>query len=87
MKFKLTEKRLIRLISCYTNVERSNIKKETRIREDLGLSSYDLACIASEIKEKYHINEEKDLLSIEGRSLTTIGDILSFLNPELFTHI
>jgi len=80
MKFKLTEKRLIRIISSYTDVERSSIRKETRIKEDLGLSSYDLVCIASEIKEKYRINEEKDLLSLEGRSLSTIEDIVAFLN-------
>ena len=80
MKLKLTEKRLIRLVSGYTDMERKKIKSDTRLKEDLGLSSYDFVCIASEIEEKYHIDNQKDLLSNEGRSLTTIGDIVSFLN-------
>lgn len=77
MKRKLTEKQLRRLISNYTDVCYHDITTDSRIKEDLGLSSFDIACIASEIEEKYNVHSS--LLSDEGYSLATVGEVLAFL--------
>jgi acyl carrier protein len=55
------------------------ITRETRILEDLGADSLDLVELIMALEEGYNII----INSEEGKSLTTIGAIVDFIEEEL----
>ncbi|NCC67689.1 MAG: acyl carrier protein [Clostridia bacterium] len=55
------------------------INRETRILEDLGADSLDLVELIMALEEGYNII----INSEEGKSLTTIGAIVDFIEEEL----
>lgn len=78
MKRKLTEKKLVRIISSYTDMDANQINSNSMLKEDLGLSSFDLVCISAEVEEKYKIKRE--LLSANAPAPRTISDIMALFD-------
>lgn len=57
------------------------ITRETRILEDLGADSLDLVELIMALEEGYNIIINSD----KGKSLTTIGAIVDFIEEEIAT--
>lgn len=70
------EEKLIELISNYQGIEKSNIKLESNLTNDLNLSSYDVVDLACQIEDEFG----KELPDDKLKELKTVGDIIKLLN-------
>lgn len=71
-----TEKKVIKLISKYTGIKRKKITSMSRVKEELGLSSFDFACLLVDFEEIFNIKIEKlDNLS----NIEYVGDIVNLI--------
>lgn len=70
------EEKLIELISNYQGIEKSNIKLESNLTNDLNLSSYDVVDLACQIEDEF----DKELPDDKLKELKTVGDIIKLLN-------
>ncbi|HHU74586.1 MAG TPA: hypothetical protein GXZ28_08220 [Clostridiales bacterium] len=69
-------KKTIKLISNFTDIKKSNIKAETKLKEELGLTSFDFASLIFEFEEVFSIKFENwDELN----KLVTIQDIVDLI--------
>lgn len=69
------EEKLIELISNYQGIEKSNIKLDSSLTNDLNLSSYDVVDLACQIEDEFGKEVPDDKL----KELKTVGDILKIL--------
>lgn len=70
------EEKLIELISNYQGIEKSNIKLDSNLTNDLNLSSYDVVDLACQIEDEFG----KELPDDKLKELKTVGDIIKLLN-------
>lgn len=70
------EEKLIELISNYQGIEKESISLDSKLINDLGLSSYDVVDLACQIEEEF----EKEIPDDKIRSLQTVRDILELLH-------
>lgn len=56
----------------------ADITLDTELRSDLGLTSFDLVSLLSEVEEKYGVQiSEEDIAS-----LITVKDLIEYINKE-----
>ncbi|MEN2777086.1 acyl carrier protein [Acetivibrio clariflavus] len=58
------------IISQFTDVDLEDIKMESDLRCDLGLTSFDLACMISSFEEEFGISRDTKIL----KKVKTVGD-------------
>lgn len=76
MKKNKVEKKVINIISRYTDVKKARIKSQSLLKEELDLSSFDLVSITVEFEKAFSITF-KDVTCFE--QLMTLGDITQFI--------
>ena len=63
------------LICNYVEVERDDIKEESRFIEDLGFNSYDFVSMLGELEEELGVTvDENDVIEIH-----TVGEAVKYL--------
>ena len=63
------------LICEYVDVNRSDIKEESRFIEDLGFNSYDFMSMVGEIEEKFDVEvEEREVVNVK-----TVKDAVEYI--------
>jgi acyl carrier protein len=71
---------LIKIIKNYTNKEEDDINRAVSLREELGLSSFDIIALSAEIEESFSINiDNMDVLS----DIETLGDLADLISANL----
>lgn len=66
---------LKKIAAEYTEQE---ITEETKLRSDLGLSSFDLVSLIADIEEKYNIKVNDEDIA----SLTTVKDLMNYIETH-----
>ena len=66
--------KLINLLLNYVEPD-DDITSETSIKEDLGMSSFDLVCLAEEIFNEFNVK----LTAENFRSCNTVGKLAAFI--------
>ncbi|MBR2315852.1 MAG: acyl carrier protein [Clostridia bacterium] len=69
---------LKRIIDEHVNVDLDSITAETKLREDLGLDSLDMASLACEVEDEFEIEIPDDAIY----SVITVGDVIKFIETE-----
>jgi len=65
-----------KVISNYTDFSEDEIKEESRLTSDLGLTSFDLVCLSISVEDNFGIKlESKDFVAIN-----TIKDLCNAIN-------
>lgn len=68
-----------KVIGClaeYLGIEEDKINKDSKLVEELGLSSFDLVNLTCEMEEKFHISiSPKDLINI--KTVCELNDLIS----------
>ncbi len=70
------EEKLIELISNYQGIEKDSISLDSKLINDLGLSSYDIVDLACQIEDEFG----KEIPDDKIRGLQTVQDIVDLLN-------
>jgi acyl carrier protein len=70
---------LVRLIVENTRVAPGEIADDKRLREDLGLDSFDLVCLASAVEDEWNIRLADDEIT----GIATIEDLRAALSTRL----
>ncbi|MDR0530664.1 MAG: acyl carrier protein [Oscillospiraceae bacterium] len=69
---------LQQLLRDYTGIPDISIDETTLLATDIGLDSYDLACMMGEAEERFDIViTDRDLLS-----MLTIGDVVNYIEAH-----
>ena len=63
------------IIDEYVSVDLDSITTETKLREDLGLDSLDMASLACEVEDEFGIEIPDDAIY----SVITVGDVIKFI--------
>lgn len=63
------------IIDEYVSVDLDSITTETKLREDLGLDSLDMASLACEVEDEFEIEIPDDAIY----SVITAGDVIKFI--------
>ncbi len=67
------------LVLQYVEIEADEIKEESRLRTDLGLTSFDIVNIAEDVSAEYSITiPDEDILTIK-----TVGDYLNYIKEKV----
>ena len=67
--------KLADIIVNYVEVNKEDIKPESRFMEDLGFNSYDFMSLVGEVEEKYDIEvEEREVVQIK-----TVKDAMDYI--------
>ena len=70
--------KLVDIISSYVEVEKDNIRPESRFMEDLGFTSYDFMSMLGEIEDEFDVEvEQADAMNI--RTVQEAADYLEKL--------
>ena len=76
MKEKNTERVLVDILKNYTNCGAEAIVRTANLREDLGLTSFDVIALSTEIEDAFSISIENiDVLA----KINTFGDLADLL--------
>ena len=67
-----------RIIAEQLNVQESEIKENTKLKEDLGADSLDLFELVMALEEKYEV----EIPSEELAELTTVGAVMEYLKNK-----
>ena len=70
--------RILSIIRQYVN-EALEIRQETNLITDLGLTSFDLACMAADFEDEFEISIE----TTEMMKIKTVGDIEACIQRHL----
>jgi acyl carrier protein len=74
------ENALIEIVKNYTDIKAETISRTTHLREDLGLSSFDLIAMSTEIEGSLSINVDNvDILA----ELDTFGDVVDLVTEKI----
>ncbi len=65
------------LLKCVPNTDTSRITMETRLKEDLGLASYDYVLIVFEIEEEFGITIPENII------FETVGDVCNYMADNI----
>jgi acyl carrier protein len=80
MKVDNVESTLVRIIANYTDREAESIHRTADLREELGLSSFDLIALSTEIEESFTINIDNiDVLA----EVDTFGYLVDLITKEV----
>ncbi|VEU82155.1 acyl carrier protein [Acholeplasma hippikon] len=66
---------VIEIISDELNLDKEQIKKESRLREDLGVDSLDVVELVMRLEETFNVSVADDA----AQKLETVGDIVDYL--------
>ena len=67
--------KLVDIICSYVEVEKDNIRPESRFMEDLGFTSYDFMSMIGELEEKYDVEvDEREVAEIR-----TVGEAVRYV--------
>ena len=70
--------KLVDIICSYVEVEKDNIRPESRFMEDLGFTSYDFMSMLGEIEDEFDVDvEQADAMNI--RTVQEAADYLEKL--------
>ena len=70
--------KLVDIICSYVEVEKDNIRPESRFMEDLGFTSYDFMSMLGEIEDEFDVEvEQADAMNI--RTVQEAADYLAKL--------
>ena len=73
--------KLVDIICSYVEVEKDNIRPESRFMEDLGFTSYDLKSMLAEIEDELDVEiEQTEAMNI--RTVQEAADYLEKLTAE-----
>ncbi|MCL2162790.1 MAG: acyl carrier protein [Oscillospiraceae bacterium] len=76
------ERGLADIIANYTEFDMKTVGRATSLREDLGLSSFDIIALVTEIEEKFSISvDDIDILS-EMKTFGEAVDLVANLHTE-----
>lgn len=68
--------RLIKIFKETTGIEDVEITKETNLKSDLGLSSFDLAQLVCAVEDEFDV----EISNREIKELKTVGDVIKHIN-------
>lgn len=63
------------ILSQFTDIEMNDIKMESDLICDLGLTSFDLVCLVSSFEEEFNIKRDNMAL----KSLKTVNDVCKII--------
>ena len=67
------------LILQYANIEAEEIKEESRLRADLGLTSFDIVSMAEDVSNEYAVTiPDEDI-----PTLKTVGDYMNYIKERV----
>ncbi len=66
------------IIDEYVNVDLDEVTADTKLREDLGIDSLDMASIACEVEEEFEVEIPDDAVY----NVITVGDVISFIETH-----
>ena len=70
------ERTLVRVFKNYADRNTDSISRTTYLREDLGLSSFDMIALSAEIEDEFSINMDNiDVLA----EIDTFGDVVDLV--------
>ena len=80
MKNGNVEHTLVKIIQNYTNRDAEVINRTAYLREELGLSSFDMIALSAEIEDSFAINIDNiDVLA----EIETFGDVVDLITDKL----
>ena len=74
------EKTLVNIIKNYTNSKAEDIHCLTSLREEIGLSSFDMISMGVEIESSFSINIDNINILAE---IDTIGDVVDLISEKI----
>lgn len=83
VKKEKVEKKVIKIFAKYTDKKNKNIQKESKLKEELGLTSYDLLSITADFEKAFSITFQ-DITCLE--DLYTVEDVTNFIYQRLLTE-
>ena len=67
--------KLVDIICSYVEVEKDNIRPESRFMEDLGFTSYDFMSMVGEIEEHWDVEvDEREVVNVK-----TVKDAVDYI--------
>ena len=76
------ERTLIRIIKNYTDIKEGEITRSAHLREELGLSSFDIIALSAEIEESFSVGiDNMDVFA----DIETFGDLADVIAANLKT--
>ena len=67
--------KLVDIICSYVEVEKDNIRPESRFMEDLGFTSYDFMSMLGEIEDEFDVEVEQE----EAANIRTVQEAVDYL--------
>ena len=80
MKKSEIERRLAAIIANYTEFDMKNVSQPTTLREDIGLTSFDIISLITEIEESFSMNIDDAAILSE---IVTFGETVDFIADVL----
>lgn len=71
--------KIVEILSQYTEVPADQIKPESKILEDLGLTSLDVMDLIGALEDEYDL----EISDAEIRSISTVQDIEDFISSHV----
>lgn len=68
-------KKLKKIFVEYMGIENIEINRETNIKNDLGLNSFDLAQLVCNIEDEFDV----EIPDSEMKNIKTVGDVVDYL--------
>lgn len=68
-------KRLEKIFVDYMGIENIEINRETNIKNDLGLNSFDLAQLVCNVEDEFDV----EIPDSEMKNIKTVGDVVDYL--------
>lgn len=68
-------KRLEKIFVEYMGIENIEINRETNIKNDLGLNSFDLAQLVCNVEDEFDV----EIPDSEMKNIKTVGDVVDYL--------
>lgn len=70
--------KVIEILSEYTEISKDNIKMESGLVNDLGLSSLDVINVVVAFEDEFDIEIPDQII----KDLVTVGDVVNYLETE-----
>ena len=67
--------KLIAIIQDYVDIDAEDVTKDSKLRADLGLNSFDFVNIAVEVEREYNVK----IPDVDISQLRTVGDLLDLV--------
>lgn len=72
-------KRLKKIFVEYMGIENIEINRETNIKNDLGLNSFDLAQLVCNVEDEFDV----EIPDSEMKNIKTVGDVVDYLEKQV----